>query len=153
MGDLYSMCKYENESGTEKEYHIWSLYDIAINRKENIEDIPNVILSKNNKPLYLTQKITAGDMLLLYKEDKQELFEMDIDSLSNRLYVVRGFENPSLIKLVRHINAQSEKDLGRGESIKDYKNMPEKIRCGVNTIKFLKKDSDFILSAKGIEFK
>lgn len=153
MGDLYSMCKYENESGTEKEYHIWSLYDITINRKEGIEDIPNVILSKKDKPLFLTQKITVGDMLLLYKEDKQELLEMDIDSLSNRLYVVRGFENPSLIKLVKHINAQSDKDLGKGESIKDYKNMPEKIRCGVNTIKFLKKNSDFILSAKGIEFK
>lgn len=153
MGDLYSMCKYENENGTEKEYHIWSLYDITKNRKEGIEDIPNVLLSKRGNTLYLSQKITVGDMLLLYKETKQELFEMDIDSLSNRLYVVRGFENPSLIKLVKHINAQSDKDLGKGESIKDYKNMPEKIRCGVNTIKFLKKDSDFILSAKGIEFK
>ena len=49
-------------------------------------------------------------MLLLYKETKQELFEMDIEYLSNRLYVVRGFENPSLIKLVKHINAQSDKD-------------------------------------------
>lgn len=153
MGDLYSMCKYENESGTEKEYHIWSLYEITQNREKGIEDIPKVYLSKKKNTLYLTQKIAVGDMLLLYKETKQELFEMDIDCLSNRLYVVRGFENPSLIKLVKHINAQSDKDLGKGESIKDYNNMPEKIRCGVNTIKFLKKDVDFILSAKGIEFK
>lgn len=153
MGDLYSMCKYENENGTEKEYHIWSLYDITQNRKAGIEDIPNVILSKRKNALYLTQTITVGDMLLLYKETKQELFEMDIEYLSNRLYVVRGFENPSLIKLVKHINAQSDKDLGKGESIKDYKNMPDKIRCGVNTIKFLKKDTDFILSPKGIVFK
>jgi CRISPR-associated endonuclease Csn1 len=153
MGDLYSMCKYENENGTEKEYHIWSLYDISNNRKEGIEEIPNVLLSKKEKTLYLTQIITVGDMLLLYKETKQELFEMDVDSLSNRLYVVRGFENPSLIKLVKHTNAQSDKDLGKGESIKDYNKMPEKIRCGINTIKFLKKDIDFTLSAKGIEFK
>lgn len=153
MGDLYSMCKYENESGTEKEYHIWSIYDISNNRKEGIEEIPNVLLSKKDKTLYLTQKITVGDMLLLYKETKQELFEMDVDSLSNRLYVVRGFENPSLIKLVKHTNAQSDKDLGKGESIKDFNKMPEKIRCGVNTIKFLKKDIDFTLSTKGIEFK
>ncbi len=152
MGDLYVMCKYENEERTEKEYHIWSLFDISNNREAGLEDIPLVILSKKNILLKLVQQIKTGDMLLLYKESPQELMDMDKETLSQRLYVVKGFENPSLIKLVRHVNAQTDKDLGKGESIKDYSKMPEKIRCGINTLKFLVKELDFCLTAKGVFF-
>jgi len=153
MGDLYVMCKYENAERSEKEYRIWSLFDISNNRKTGIEDIPVVLLSKKNTTLQLTQQIKTGDMLLLYKETPLELMDLDREFLSQRLYVVKGFENPSLIKLVRHINAQPDKDLGKGESIKDYSRMPEKIRCGINTLKYLVKDVDFCLTSEGVVFK
>lgn len=154
MGDLYTMCKYESEDKTIKEYRIWSLFDVSNNRKSGIDDIPTTMTSKKkNVTLQLTQQITPGDMLFLYKETPLEILEMDKDSQSQRLYVVRGFENPSLIKLVKHINAQEDKELGKGESIKDYSNMPEKIRCGINTLKYLIKDKDFYLTPKGIIFK
>ena len=91
--------------------------------------------------------------MLLYKDSPSELRDMNNCDLSQRLYIVRGFENPSLIKLVKHINAQKDKDLGKGVSIKDYQNMPEKIRCGVNTIKFLTQGVDFTISPQGIHFK
>ena len=153
MGDLYVMCKYEDAEKTEREYHIWSLFDISQNRKDGIEDIPTTILSKKRKHLQLTQQIKTGDMVLLYKHSPLELTEMDMNALSQRLYVVRGFENPSLIKLVRHVNAQADKDLGKGESIKDYHNMPEKIRCGINTISFLTKGVDFDITSTGVNFR
>lgn len=153
MGDLYVMCKYENAERTEKEYHIWSLFDISNNREAGIEDIPNSLLSKKNTMLQLTQQIKTGDMLLLYKDSPQELLDLDRETLSRRLYVVRGFENPSLIKLIRHVNAQPDKDLGKGESIKDFSRMPEKIRCGINTLKYLVKEVDFCLTPAGIAFK
>ena len=153
MGDLYVMCKYENAEGTEKEYHIWSLFDISNNREAGVEDVPHSFLSKKNTKLQLTQQIKTGDMLLLYKNSPQELLDLDRETLSRRLYVVRGFENPSLIKLVRHVNAQPDKDLGKGESIKDFSRMPEKIRCGINTLKDLVKEVDFCLTPAGIAFK
>jgi CRISPR-associated endonuclease Csn1 len=153
MGDLYVMCKYENDERTEKEYHVWSLFDVSNNRKSGIEDVPDVLLSKKNTRLQLTQQIKAGDMVLLYKDTPQELIDMDRELLSQRLYVVRGFENPSLIKLVRHINAQPDKELGKGESIKDYLKMPEKIRCGINTLKYLINEVDFYLTSEGVVFK
>lgn len=153
MGDLYVMCKYENVERTEKEYRIWSLFDVSSNRIAGLEDVPTVLLSKKNTTLQLTQRIKTGDMLLIYKEDPQELMDLDSESLSQRLYVVRGFENPSLIKLVRHINAQPDKDLGKGESIKDYSKMPEKIRCAINTLKYLVKETDFCLTSEGVSFK
>ena len=90
---------------------------------------------------------------MLYKETPQELMDLDRETLSRRLYVVRGFENPSLIKLVRHINAQPDKDLGKGESVKDFSRLPEKIRCGINTLKYLVKETDFCLTPEGLVFK
>lgn len=149
MGDLYVMCKYENAEKTEREYHIWSLFDVSKNRKAGIEDIPMTLLSKKGTTLQLTQKISAGDMILIYKNSPDELMDMDKDVLSQRLYVVRGFENPSLIKLVKHINAQVDKDLGKGESIKDFNNMPEKIRCGINTLKYLVENAEFQITPQG----
>ncbi len=153
MGDLYVMCKYENKEKTEKEYRIWSLFDVSSNRKVGIEDIPTTLTSKKGKTtLYLTQQISSGDMLLLYNNSSKELLEMDKSLISQRLYVVKGFENPSLIKLVKHTNALADKDLGRGESIKDYSKMPEKIRCGINTLKFLIRGKDFQITTNGISF-
>ena len=154
MGDLYVMCKYEDIDKTEKEYRIYSLFDISENRKIDIEDIPFCIDNKKkNKTLLLSHQLKRGDMLLLYTDSIDELKEMDNEILSQRLYVIRGFENPSLIKLVKHSNAQPEKDLGKGESIKDYGKIPEKIRCGINTLKYLIHGVDFWMTPKGLVFK
>lgn len=156
MGDLYTMCKYESEDKVIKEYRIWSLFDVSNNRKSGLDDIPTTLISKKkNVLLHLTERLIPGDMLLIYKESPQELMEMDKEALSQRLYVVlHGFENDSnRIKLQKHINAQEEKVLGKGESIKDFNNMPERIRCGINTLKYLIKDKDFYLTPKGIVFK
>lgn len=154
MGDLCVMCKYEDSDKTEKEFRLYGLFDISENRRMGLEDIPGCIENKKrNKRLMLSHQIKGGDMLLLYKDSIEELKDLDTEVLSQRLYVVRGFENPSLIKLVRHINAQADKDLGKGESIKDYGHMPEKIRCGINTLKYLIQGVDFLITSKGIVYK
>lgn len=154
VGDLYMMCKYENEDKTKKEYHIWSCFDISENRKLNNPDIPDVIFDKKNQhKLHIVQQIKTGDMLLLYKDSVEELYGMDNFDLSNRLYCVRGFESDgNRIVMQKHINSQPDKELGKGESIKDYNCMPEKIRCGINTLKYLLKDVDFVITPKGLKF-
>lgn len=153
MGDLYVMCKYEDSDKTEKEFRLFGLFDISENRKLGLEDIPASIENKKgNKLLRLSHKLKKGDMLLLYKDSINELKDLDNEMLSQRLFVIRGFENPSLIKLVKHINAQADKDLGKGESIKDYGQMPEKIRCGINTLKYLVQGVDYQITSKGIVY-
>lgn len=155
MGDLYVMCKYEDEAKTEKEYRIYSLFDISNNRKMDLEDIPSSIENKKgNKTLWLSHQLRRGDILLLYNKMQDELKDMDNEMLSQRLYVVRGFENDgNRIILQKHTNAQPEKSLGKGESIKDYGQLPEKIRCGINTFKYLILGIDFWITSKGITFK
>ena len=154
MGDLYIMCKYESSDKTEKEYHIYSLFDISKNRKMDLEDIPASILNKKgNKTLWLSHKLKRGDMLLLYKDSIDELRDLDNDILSKRLYVIKGFETDgNRIVLQKHSNAMPDKDLGKGESIKDFGQMPEKIRCGINTLKYLMHGVDFVITSQGIDF-
>ena len=152
---LYIMCKYESSDKTEKEYRIYSLFNISENRKMDLEDIPTSIANKRgNKTLWLSHKLKKGDMLLLYKDSIDELKDMDNEMLSRRLYVIRGFENDgNRIKLQKHNNALPEKDLGRGEPIQDYGQMPEKIRCSINTLKYLIHGVDFQMISEGIVFK
>ena len=117
-----------------------------------IEDIPSLVKGKKQK-LFLVQIIKVGDMVLIYHEYPEELKEMDNQLLSKHLYVVRGFENDSKrIILRQHINAEQEKNLGKGESIKDYSEMPQKIRCGINTLKFLLHNQDFCIQTNKILF-
>ena len=153
MGDLMVMCTYESKDHGIKEYRIWSLFDVSDNRKMGFDDIPKVIVSKKKSTeLTLSQTLRAGDMVLIYQKDIQELKDMDIEMLSKRLYVIRGFENPSKIKLVQHNNAQTDNELGKGESIKDYSQMPKKIRCGINTLNLLLNKVDFEITLEGVRF-
>ena len=155
MGDLYVMCKYEDSLKTEKEFRLFGLFDISENRKMGFEDIPSRIENKKgNKTLFLCHQLKKGDILLLYENSQDELKDMDNEMISQRIYVIRGFENDgNRIILQKHTNAQPEKDLGKGESIKDYGKMPEKIRCGINTLKYLIHGVDYWITSKGIIFK
>jgi len=149
VGDLYAMCKYINDS-QKSVYKIYSLFDISENRKYNLEDIPTT----NEKGNKLEFVIKCGDTLLLYENNQQELYDMTSKEQSKRLYTVLGFENPSTIKLKRHLNSMKDSDLGKGESIKDFNNLPEKIRCSVNTLNFLFEGKDFEMNLDGtITFK
>ena len=160
MGDLYVMCKYENISKTKTKYIIWSLFDISENRKgktPDIEDIPTTLTVEekhNTFVVNLVYKIHKGDMVLLYENTPDELVEADKNLLSQRLYVVTGFENPSRILMVKHINAQKDSDLGKGEALTTFDKMPEKIRQSISKLNFLLRGKDFDFSADfGIVFK
>jgi len=148
MGDLYAMSRYESEDKKKIEYKVWSLFDISKNRKSIGEDIPQLSNGKT-----LSHILTRGDLLLIYNTSQQELYSMDNIQLQQRLYVVRGFENDGKrIILTKAINAQQDKDLGKGESVKDFNKMPEKIRQGINGLNYLIKGKDFDLIGGEIVF-
>ena len=149
VGDLYAMCSYTN--GKEREFRIYSLYDISNHRKTGLEDIPEFITNKKGNRLLLDYKLRTGDMILLYKNNPEELYDMDQLNLKRRLYKVNGFENDGLrIKMTNHLIAKDEK----GQSVKDYESLPTVIRCGIKTIRFLimGEDRDFIIKNSTIKF-
>ena len=148
MGDLYVMCEYKNQQ--EKAYQIYSLFSIAENRKNGFEDIPSSIIGKKGNRLLLNRVIKPGDMVLIYKDTPEELYDLDIAALSKRLYKVPNgaFESDGRINLCHHLYASQ----GKGQSIKDYNNLPPIIRCGASTIRFLQKDVDFSFEKGKIVF-
>lgn len=151
MGDLYCIARYEYE-GKKPVYYIYSLFDISQNRAIGLEDVPQTFEVKGLR-YKLVHTLHPGQQILLYKEHPDEIRGLDNAMLSPYLYVVRGFENPGKIKLVHHLSAKKDGDLGKGESIKDYAKLPEKIRCGIGTLNYLVEGKDFVITPKGIEFK
>lgn len=117
MGELYGMCKYESADTMKHEYKVWSLFDISEHRKAKLKDIPDSIVSRKGEPMMLVEQLRAGNMLLIYEENKDELQKMDSSRLAERLYVIEGFEsNGKRIKLKKAIHAKRK--TGNGVSIK-----------------------------------
>ena len=149
VGDLYAMCCYTN--GKIREFRIYSLYDVSCHRKSDIEDIPEFITDKKGNRLMLDYKLHTGDMILLYKDNPEELYDLDNVNLSKLLYKINGFENDGLrIRMVNHLVVKE----AMGESVKDYAKLPDIIRCGVKTIKFLimGENRDFVVKNGKIIF-
>lgn len=148
MGDLYVMCEYQNQQ--EKAYQIYSLFSIAENRKYGVEDIPSTIIGKKGNRLTLSRVIKSGDIVLIYKDSPDELYDLDTTELSKRLYRIPNgaFESDGRISLCHHLCANPAK----GQSIKDYNHLPANIRCGASTLKFLQKDVDFTFEKGKIIF-
>ena len=149
VGDLYVMCSYTD--GKKRDFKIYSLYDISNHRKSGTEDIPKFITDKKGNRLALDYELRKGDMVLVYKDSPEELYDMEQTNLKRRLYKVYGFENDGLrIRISNHLFGTDEK----AKSVKDYKNLPTAIRCGIKTIKFLimGKHRDFVIRNGNIEF-
>ncbi|MDR1761203.1 MAG: hypothetical protein LBR55_02010, partial [Bacteroidales bacterium] len=144
VGDLYLMCKYTREN-SKPLFQTYYLFDIGENRKLGLEKIPQTILDKKKNKFDLDCVLKSGKKLFLYKTDPQEA----IENINDRLYVILGFETPFTINLKKHINAQPDKDLGKGENIKDWNNLPQKIRCSINTLNFLLEGKDFEIKPDG----
>ncbi len=151
VGDLSYMVKYQSEDGRIIQFVPYSLYTISQNRKYGLEDIPQSIMGKKETKLNRVYALRSGMSVLIYQNHTDELRGMPNNELSKRLYVIAGFESDGRTKFVHHLSAK--KDLGNGEKIEDWTQLPEKVRCGIRTIKFLIEGLDFEITTNGIEFK
>ena len=135
-GDLYTIARYFNNG--KYMYKPFSLYTISKSKLNN--GIPNTIEEKG-KTYHLDYLFKKNDMLILFKDNLQELKRLNTEELGKRLYCVKGFERNSGIILIKH-NIQ-DKELGKGTKIDDFNNLPVKIRCSISNIKFIILGRDF----------
>ena len=146
VGGLYAAAEYTN--GNKRQFVIYSLKDIAQNKKKNNEIIPSKILN-GTKTLTLQRLLHAKDSILIYEESPEELKKLSMTELSKRLYVIKGFEAAKTrIKAVNHLYNIDE----IGETITDYQNLPITIRLSLNKLKFLLHGYDFKFTTSGLEF-
>lgn len=152
VGDLYAMCCYTN--GKIREFRIYSLYDVSCHRKSDIEDIPEFITDKKGNRLMLDYKLRTGDMILLYKDNPAELYDLDNVNLSRRLYKINRFESQSnLVLMTHHLSTSKERGRSLGKTV-DYQNLPESIRSSVKSLNFLimGENRDFVIKNGKISF-
>lgn len=153
VGDMFGMAQYVEPKSGKMLYLPMTLFDVALNRKNAQEDILTIQTDKKGNRYNLRTVLKTGDMVLLYEKSIDELTAAKPSELSNRLYHVRGFETDGArIKLQRHLSAKPDKILGTGEPIRSFNCLPEKIRCGINTLHFLIKGLDFDITPKGVIF-
>ena len=146
VGSLYAAAEYTH--GNKRQFVIYSLKDIAQNKKKNNEIIPSKILN-GTKTLTLQRLLHAKDSILIYEESPEELKKLSMTELSKRLYVIKGFEAAiTRIKAVNHLYNIDE----TGETITDYQNLPITIRLSLNKLKFLLHGYDFKFTTSGLEF-
>lgn len=152
--DIYALCRYVNFKG-KTVCKVYRLYDIVQNRKMGLEDIPTSYTDEHGIIYQLTETLKSGMHLLLYKDRPEEVIDMNQKDILQRLYVLpnAAFESDGRVTLIKHICALPDKVLGKGESIKDFNNLPNKIRCGANGLRYLLEGRDFEITTKGIEFK
>ena len=147
-GDACYLCKYQSADERYSHYKMYNLYELGKNRSSGNEAVPRTIVNNKGIELHKVYTLRSGLNVLVYKDSPVELRNLPKEELSKRLYVVKGFETPSRINMVHHLSAKSVQDLGKGESIKDYDHLPEKIRCGAAIVKFLIEHEDFDIKPK-----
>lgn len=154
------------------ENYLYLLYEGLINGKmERDFDLINLKTFIDNKELFsipstqlppkeykkkgelpCVAKITVGQMVLVYKEDKEELKEKNMD-LHKRLYKIRQLENDGRLKLDYHLEARKDEDVkkifGDGKSQIDLINPPSKLRLSKGNLNFLLQERDFEIKPDG----
>lgn len=152
VGDLFAMCCYTN--GKTREFRTYSLYDVSCHRKSDIEDIPEFITDKKGYRLMLDYKLHSGNMILLYKDSPDELYDLDNVNLSRRLYKINRFESKgNIVLMTNHLSTLKERGCSLGK-LADYQNLPDSIRCGINSLNFLimGENRDFVIKNGKIIF-
>jgi CRISPR-associated endonuclease Csn1 len=156
-GDLYVMCKYLNEDKTKSIYEVFSLFDVSLNRKMGLEDIPKTTKDKKRIKYYLDIIYTVGDKVLLYNDNKEEITS---DNFKKRLFVIQRFESDGRINLKHHLTTKeatsSQKTFEKSPDkyvisgkIKDWNNLPQAIRSSANGLNFLIEGKDFEMKLDG----
>lgn len=152
VGDLFAMCCYTN--GKTREFRTYSLYDVSCHRKSDIEDISEFITDKKGDRLMLDYKLHSGNMILLYKDSPDELYDLDNVNLSRRLYKINRFESKgNIVLMTNHLSTSKERGCSLGK-LADYQNLPDSIRCGINSLNFLimGENRDFVIKNGKIIF-
>lgn len=154
VNDLFLIYEGVNSKG-----QLARSYDVISNIKAaaryNHKD-GELIPQKDENGFSIKMVLRVGALLLLYKESPEELYNLPIQELVNRLYKVIGFGKDGRIKVRHQQEAREAKELGLFLAL-DYnalgKSTPQ-ARVGYAKMQALVQGQDFDISATGkITFK
>lgn len=141
----------------ERDYQIINLFDASKLTTNNKLEVPKYTYHKKSiieLPLYHILKI--GTRVLFFKENPEELGELDSNQLNKRLYIVTGFEKDGRIQFKYHLEARDDKTLiklfgkngGKSSNI-NFDNPCPKLRISKNNFNMLIEEKDFKITLLG----
>ena len=155
-GENYLYLLYEDiiNGKVVRDYSIINLKNYIFNKElfsHSANNLPPKVL-KNKNLLPCVAKITAGQMVLVYNESKEELKEKNID-LIKRLYIIRVLEHDGRIRLDYHLEAREENEVkkifGAGSPQIDLDNPPSKLHLSKGNLNFILQGKDFEIKPDG----
>lgn len=147
-GDLPYMCKYEPSDPKKKPMFVpYNLFEISMHLKQG--GIPTH-LTENNIEYKLSKILKKGDILLVYKDDKSELFDLKQEDLLKRAYVVDGFEADKRMYILQ-INISDTNTTGKPKAIV-FNDLKPYIRTSMSSLNWLTLGIDFEFKGNNIVF-
>lgn len=123
-----------------------SYYKLSNGENKIKYDIVTNPHDKTGLPLkYILKK---GLMVLFFKENHQEILELPINDLHNRLYKLAKFDAQGRLTFRTHFEARQASDLKEIYDV-DFENPFEQIRLQVSKLNMLVEGYEFILSSSG----
>ncbi|TRX23044.1 type II CRISPR RNA-guided endonuclease Cas9 [Flavobacterium franklandianum] len=128
-----------------------SYYKLSNGKNKINYDIVTNPHDKTGLPLkYILKK---GLMVLFFKENTQEILELPINDLHNRLYKLAKFDAQGRLTFRTHFEARQASDLKEIYDV-DFETPFEQIRLQVSKLNMLVEGYEFVLSSSGkINFK
>jgi CRISPR-associated endonuclease Csn1 len=165
----YAMALYEGIDKSNKikrSCTLVNLFDAAqyFKHSNQAKEIYPLVPEKDENQLPLKYILTKGIMVLMYDKSPEELFEMPLEKLVERLYEITQLDiEASGIKLLHHTEAREKKVITEsmglkvgmkgGKNLGEYKKFPW-LKIAPNAFDCLVEGYDFNFSADGkIKFK
>ena len=147
-GDLPYMCRYCADDVKKKDVFIpYSLFTISSQLKQG--GIPDTLQIKST--VYrLKQILKSGDIILVYKDNVEELYALSKEDLHKRLYVVDRFEAAGKVYLYQ-INFTKSAWKDKWKAI-DFGNLLPAHKCAMSAFKHLTLGIDFEFDGNEIKF-
>jgi CRISPR-associated endonuclease Csn1 len=142
-------------------FHVSRLRETSNELKEMFEH--EIEIQRPKAKVQLKYVLTSGLKVIFYKENISEIQELknDIGAISNRLYIINGFEKDGRIRLSHHIDSRSDNDLKvleeiygkaywQGFSQVNFENPYPKLKLSKDSLNFAVESYDFEIKMDGV---
>lgn len=165
-GENYAYAFYQGivKNKIERRFELFNLFDAAklneVSEKGILEVSKEITINKKGDKLHLHAILKAGIKVLFYKDQPDELAELNKADLSKRLYRIIKFEKDGRIVFAHHLDARNDnalrllepefgKSIYNGFSSINYDNPWPRLKLSLNNLNFLIESIDFVLSNDG----
>jgi CRISPR-associated endonuclease Csn1 len=151
----YAMAIYEDfdkKGKIKRSFEMINNFDAGsyykLSKKEN-KIIYDIVTNPHDKTsLQLKYILKKGSMVLFYKENPQEIFELSNKDLHNRLYKLAKFDAQGRLTFRTHFEARQASDLKEIYNV-DFENPFEQIRLQVSKLDMMVEGYEFTMTPAG----